>query len=316
MRFLSIIIPSYKRQEILHQTLTSLKIALSNIKEEYEVIIVNDDKSQSIDVRVKINNLIVFNNPKQGAGSARNYGAKNASGKYLFFLDNDMILLPNSLSKLLAIAPNYKMTCFNLNWVFNPKIPLNIKNSLFYKYLEKFNFTTLKGWYGCTDNWHEKELIQVDSLTSQVLLIEKELFELIGGYDEDIPYAGFEDYLFSKKLRQNNVKMYVYTPVLAYHNEIDNLNITSWLERKKRGGITRAFAVKKGNTELIIKKNKFVHFIYLLAISLKLKNLFFLLLRLLEIAKIDFLYFKFVNLLLGLYHYEGYIQGLKKNFKV
>ena len=102
---LSIIIPVYNVENYIKGTLESIY----NQKEDettFEVIIVNDgtpDNSMLIVEEFKNNhsNLIIINQNNLGLSAARNVGVKNASGKYIWFVDSDDKINPNSISKIL-----------------------------------------------------------------------------------------------------------------------------------------------------------------------------------------------------------------------
>lgn len=279
-----------------------------------EIIIVNDSKTEEVILPWEKENVVVIRNPRYGAASARNYGAKHAKGKYLFFLDDDMLLLPSSISTLLQLYQGYPRSCFNVNWILYPPLTEQIADSYFGKYLIHYGFTTLYGWYGLSEQWPQDQVISVSSIASCALFIEKSVFYDIGGYEESIPYAGFEDYILSKKLSDANVNMYVYSTILAYHNESHQLNLESWLLRKSRGGATRAAAVIAGYEELSIRHSFIKRLSYLLAYYLGIKKYLLRIAKWSEKVEVPLpLYFRIVNMLLGLYHFEGYYQYLQKH---
>jgi glycosyltransferase involved in cell wall biosynthesis len=94
---ISIIIPSYNRAHKITKTIDSV---VSQSYENWELIIVDDgstDNTKEVvssfkDERIK---YIYQDNAERGA--ARNKGVKNATGKYVFFLDSDDILYPRHL---------------------------------------------------------------------------------------------------------------------------------------------------------------------------------------------------------------------------
>jgi glycosyltransferase involved in cell wall biosynthesis len=99
----SIIIPVYNTEELLHKCLTS---AITQTLKEIEIIIIDDkstDKSLEIiksfsrdDKRIRV---IAFEKNK-GNGFGRNEGLKNATGDYIIFLDSDD-WLENSAAEVL-----------------------------------------------------------------------------------------------------------------------------------------------------------------------------------------------------------------------
>ena len=105
MKKFSIIIPVYNTKEYLEKCLNSI-INQKNLKNEYEIIIVNDgstDESEKIIVKYekKYSDIIKYIKKKNGGvSSARNIGIKESHGEYLLFVDSDDYLEPELLSKL------------------------------------------------------------------------------------------------------------------------------------------------------------------------------------------------------------------------
>lgn len=92
--FLSIIIPIYNASNTLSRTLKSIwSLTFDNVT--FEVICVDDcSTDKSVDVikseMVKHPNLkYIWNNRNLRAGGARNQGVKEATGKYIVFIDSD-----------------------------------------------------------------------------------------------------------------------------------------------------------------------------------------------------------------------------------
>ena len=104
--FLSIIIPVYNVGDYLERCLDSL-ISTKGI-EETEVIIV-DDGSNDISAETadsyssEYGFIKCFHKTNGGLSDARNYGLDQASGKYVFFLDSDDMVIPEGMQKALEL---------------------------------------------------------------------------------------------------------------------------------------------------------------------------------------------------------------------
>ena len=114
---ISVIIPSYNRFEYLLNALDSIK---GQTFEDYEIIIVNDGSSDerynNYNFGQKIKKIDLKVNQKQqigfvSDGHIRNFGIKEAKGKYIAFLDDDDIWLPKKLELQFNALENsnYKM---------------------------------------------------------------------------------------------------------------------------------------------------------------------------------------------------------------
>lgn len=103
--FFSVIIPAYNRASILPETIESIQ---KQSFDSWEIIIVDDGSKDNTEevVRGIISqdsriNYIYQENAERSA--ARNNGAKNSSGKYLFFLDSDDAFEPNHMAETHAL---------------------------------------------------------------------------------------------------------------------------------------------------------------------------------------------------------------------
>lgn len=104
MVILSIIIPVYNVERYLRRCLDSVFSQIGE-KLNYEVIVVNDgspDNSQAIidEYAQSHTNMFVINQSNKGLSSARNAGLKQASGKYVWFVDSDDSISIYSVSLL------------------------------------------------------------------------------------------------------------------------------------------------------------------------------------------------------------------------
>lgn len=108
----SIIMPSFNSEQYIEQAISSI---LKQTYKNWELFVIDDcskDNTGSIveefsinDCRIKI--IVLENN--QGAAVARNIGLKNASGKYIAFLDSDDRWFPKKLEKQLEFMENRKI---------------------------------------------------------------------------------------------------------------------------------------------------------------------------------------------------------------
>jgi glycosyltransferase involved in cell wall biosynthesis len=108
---ISIIIPVYNQAQRLLKVLASLR---RQTGADYEVIIVNDGSRDNVEEifaayykTLKTDNHYLFINQKNmGAPAARNRGAREARGDFLFFCDADAVLQPAALETLLNALNN------------------------------------------------------------------------------------------------------------------------------------------------------------------------------------------------------------------
>src|SRR3989344_286809 len=98
---ISIIIVNYKVEEEVINCITS--ILNSKPKVNFEIIVVDNDEKNIIekDLKDRYPKVRYIETPKNiGFGAGCNLGAKFAKGNYLFFLNPDTRVLPESLDNL------------------------------------------------------------------------------------------------------------------------------------------------------------------------------------------------------------------------
>jgi glycosyltransferase len=83
------------------------------LKEEYEIVIVNDgsqDKSPKIaqDYAARYSNVTYLTQKNQGQSTARNYGIKTCKGEYVWCVDADDKVISEQLPKIIEALDEYK----------------------------------------------------------------------------------------------------------------------------------------------------------------------------------------------------------------
>jgi len=98
----SVVIPTYNRAGLITQTLDSL---CRQTCTDFEVLVVDDGSQDDTVAIVQARNQArVLRQANQGAGAARNLGSRNASGRYIAFLDSDDLWFPWTLEVLKQVA--------------------------------------------------------------------------------------------------------------------------------------------------------------------------------------------------------------------
>ena len=193
--FISIIIPSYNNKVHLTRLLRSIKLNLerhSYLKNLYEVIVVDDGSKENL---YNLKNLFKFKYIKKkngGAASARNFGAKYAKGKFLFFLDSDLELTNNFLNKVIYILKSKKISVLSFYYNINS---VN-KNLLLASKLKAVLDIYINHKNQC---FHKDQLIH-----GQCVIISKNFFERTFGWDESIEKSICEHEEYSKRILEKS----------------------------------------------------------------------------------------------------------------
>ena len=181
--FISLIIPVYNVEQYLRDCLNSV-VAQTN--SDCEVICVNDgstDGSLTIlkEFQNRYNQITVITQQNKGLSGARNAGILAAKGDYLFFLDSDDWIEPNTLEILAQKQRGEDLVCFNGRRVFEDGSTEEPDNEI-----EELN---LNGWeYYCKYALVRRKFHFVCSvlrLYRREYLLKNKLFFEEGIYHED-----------------------------------------------------------------------------------------------------------------------------------
>lgn len=172
----SIIIPCYKTEKTLSETLQSV---LDQNFNEWEALIINDGSPDNLEAIAiewmqKEARFKYFKKDNGGLGSARNYGIHHAIGEYVLPLDSDNKIRPDFVKNALKVFQSKS----NIGVVYGDAMRFGEEHSI---------------WnVGDFDLYRILEHNYIDACT----LIRKAVFDLVGGYDENMPFQGHEDWDF------------------------------------------------------------------------------------------------------------------------
>ena len=188
----SIIIPTCNRNELLALCLEKLNPEVQNVGVDYEVIVTDDNKSNTAQAMIaeRFPWVTWVAGPQKGPASNRNNGARKAKGQWLIFTDDDC--LPTE------------------NWV----------NA----YADAFTDDLDVVYEGMTNADREQQRFDEEApinLTGNKLwscnfAISKNLFEKLNGFDETFPFAAMEDVDFYLRVSKNG-KLQFLSKALIIH---------------------------------------------------------------------------------------------------
>ena len=106
----SIIMTSYNTANYINKAIDSV---INQCLINYELIIIDNASTDNTKSKLKKYNnnsnvKIIYNKENYKQGYARNQGIEKSTGKYIFFVDSDDWIEPNSLSHLLTVSETYK----------------------------------------------------------------------------------------------------------------------------------------------------------------------------------------------------------------
>lgn len=180
---LSIIIVAYKNETVLEECLSSI-VKYNDIGTNLEVIVVdNSPVDMKVDKSVKACkslNIKYISSENRGFGAGNNEGAKIAKGKYLAFINPDIIFIKSIFRQIIYVfETNLDIAMFggklldrNLKGNFSFYFDYNIKwyRNFTIKLCNKLNFFSPQTMY----------------ISGANMFIRRDIFYKIGMFDEDM----------------------------------------------------------------------------------------------------------------------------------
>lgn len=203
---LSIIILSYNTASLTEQTIKSIYDSTKMDHDQFEIIVL-DNASEDNSVR-KIENLqvrhtnlkLMISDENLGFSKGNNKAAREAVGKYLLFLNSDIIVRNLAIDKLLQYKINKKDIGFLGGKLFNEDGSKQPSCGPFYSLPVVFGALFLKGDYWGLTRYSPNKIKTVDWVSGACILTEKEIFYKVGKFDEKIfMYMEEIDLLFRAK---------------------------------------------------------------------------------------------------------------------
>ena len=209
----SIIIPSWNREEDLRKCLESIK---KQGFKDYEVIIVDnnseDDTKEMIKSKFPEFKIIALRR-NVGAAKARNIGIKKASGEYVWFLDSDAYLTKNNCLKNMVNILKSDSSIGQLGGeIIDGKIRI------------PHSYRNQDGLFEFVDKCRMRE---VESINTSNCIMKKELILKIGGFDP-VYFYGYEDNEVSFKVKKRGYKCIVDDRVVAVHNRTNLSRVSTF----------------------------------------------------------------------------------------
>jgi len=233
---LSVIILNYNVMDFLRQCLKSIYDNTHQIT--FEVLVVdNNSKDDSVKmVKEEFPEVkVIENSYNAGFAKANNQGLEISRGRYAILLNNDTLILPGALDKLVQFMDEHpetgavgskvlnadgtiQLSCrsfpSHINAIFNSSSPLTKlfpKNRFSSKYLMK--------------DWDHNKGREVDWISGACLLVRREVVEDVGGLDEDY-FMFCEDTDWCYRIKKRGWKIY-YVPeasIIHYGGQASKLH--------------------------------------------------------------------------------------------
>ena len=189
-KLVTLIIPSYRSKNLILKH-------IKNFYNKHKIIIIEN----SYDTKLK--NLIQKNFPRVsvylkkniGYGRAVNFAAKKVKTKFFFVINPDVIINKKTLNNLIVTANKIK------------------------------KFGAIGPVYENHRKKYKKKVIKVNKLVSAAMLINKNIFLKLKGYDDNY-FLYYEDDDFFLKCKSNNLKLFLVTKSFVKHKKTKTVRKT------------------------------------------------------------------------------------------
>ncbi|MEE8402961.1 MAG: glycosyltransferase family 2 protein, partial [Candidatus Hydrothermarchaeaceae archaeon] len=223
----SIVIPVYNH---CGYTYNCLKSVLKNTRGPYEVVVVDDaSKDRTPELLKSAENVrVVVNEENLGFVESCNAGVKAANGRYVFFLNNDAFVTENWLEPLMEAMERDKVGAVGSKLVY-PDGKMQEAGSIIWKDASSQN-------YGRGDDPEKPEynfVREVDYCSGAALLVRRDLFEKIGGFDARFSPGYYEETDLCFSLRKMGYRV-LYQPrsvVIHFEAVTSGTDITSGVRK-------------------------------------------------------------------------------------
>ncbi len=218
----SLVIISYNGKELLSRCLRA--VFKSSVLPQ-KIIVVDDFSNDGTEkIKDEFKDLIYIKNQKNlGPTASRNVGAKLTTGEYIVFLDNDALVKPDCFEKLISfldnnikvgivgtriIPENHGRMWWNMGYD-----PNNFRESIGYifgfllKFFPNSRFLKNLSTKFILNYWDYGKVLEVDWVVEPCFIIRKDIFNKIGGFDEQF-FMFFEGPDLCRRVRQAGFKVY------------------------------------------------------------------------------------------------------------
>lgn len=218
----SVIVPTYSRCNILSKCINSLLLQnVDNIS--YEIIVVDDGSVDNTKEMVleyilatKDTSIRYYYQDNKGPATARNLGIRNALGRIVLFIGDDIIASYNMIDEHMKyhgthIDEKYAVLGYT-TW------SKDIRITPFMKWLENGG-PQFKYW-----SIRDKENVGYNHFYTSNISMKRDYLLKNGLFDEEFPCAAYEDIELGHRLEKSGLKIVYNEKAIGYHYHKTTLN--------------------------------------------------------------------------------------------
>jgi GT2 family glycosyltransferase len=254
----SVVILNWNAKDILRECIKSVKESFYPIHEVIVVDNASNDGSVAMIERDFGDVVIIENAANFGAPKGRNIGINRAireDVKYVYTLDNDLIIEPRTISELVTLMENRpEVACAGSLIYYHDKPGVVFSAGQYINWTQ--NLVTTRG-AGETDKGQLAECGEVDYVGTGAMLTRKNVFMQIGLLDVGFIGYGYEDTDFGLRVKRAGHKVVCYTRSKVWHRPFTGIGKYSFKKKYLEARNAVRFVRMYGNRR---NKLKFMFF--------------------------------------------------------
>lgn len=210
----SIVLLSYNSPEMLNESIKS--ILKRSFYPNFELIIVdNNSNKETINILNKYKNnskiKLVFNKKNYGFAKGNNIGLKKSNSEYIILLNNDILVTPGWISRLLFYTKKR-----NIGLVGPATNSIGNEAKIDIKYKLK-NITDMENKAREYTSLHWGETLEVRNIAAFCWMMSKKTYKRIGSLDERFGRGMFEDDDYCKRIINDKKQIIIVDDVFIHH---------------------------------------------------------------------------------------------------
>ena len=213
----SIIIPVYNKLEMTHECINSIiRNTSTKFDMDYEIIVI-DNGSKEMYTNESLTIIKIRNETNLGFPMAVNQGIKRATGDIICILNNDTILTPDCLERLVYHLKDYDMVSPCTNYILEPypNTKSGVQQVLVDNYENKNELNEVANKF-YEDNKYDSEPFH--RLVFFCVIIKREVLEKVGLLNEVFSPGNFEDDDYCLRAIEKGFKLGIAKDVYIHHH--------------------------------------------------------------------------------------------------
>lgn len=204
---INIIVPVYNNLDMTCDCILSVR---ENTSIQYDITVIDNGSSPAFKAPFTghIPITVIRNNDNEGFPKAVNQGIKSTSGETIILLNNDVIVTPGAIDRLVKWLETFDI----ISPVTNYSAGVQRVQVPFYGSKEALN--------DVAEEWaeaHEGESLEVNWITGFLMAFKREVFDTVGDFDESIWPCSGEEIDFCWRAREAGYRVGIAGDVYVHH---------------------------------------------------------------------------------------------------